>query len=139
MSWDVIIMRLPAEIRSYDDLGAAPGNLLLPLGAPQQVRQQVSEVFGGTDWTDPAWGTWRGEEGSIEFGLEGDREDEVESLMLHVRAEEAVAARILSLAERHGWRALDTTTCEFLAGQQPALGLSRWRAFRDRVLRRGES
>ena len=135
MSWDVFVMRLPAEVRSYDDLESFEGDPTLPLGTRADVIRQISAVFEETDWRDPAWGIWEGDEGSIEFNLGTD--EEVDSIMLHVRADEAIVARIVQLVDTCGWRALDTTTTEFLASPKDTAGVSSWRAFRDRVLRRG--
>lgn len=129
-----MVMRLPAAIGTYDDLVGAQGVPVIPLGPRAAVSRQISAVFQGTDWTDPDWGTWRGDEGSIEFDVGDD--DEVESVMLHVRATDAVVARIVALVDAHGWRALDTTTTEFLAAPGDTAGVSGWRGFRDRVLRR---
>ena len=129
-------MRLPAEILTYDDLESSEGDPMLPLGPRPDVIRRISEVFEGTDWSDPAWGQWRGREGSIEFNVGED--DDVESVMLHVRAADEVVARIVALVTAHGWRALDTTTTEFLTAPSDIGGVSGWRAFRDRVLRRPE-
>lgn len=136
MSWDVLIMRLPAEIRTYDDLESYGGDPMLPLGRRADVIRQISAVFEGTDWSDPAWGIWSGREGSIEFNLGDD--DEIESVMLHVRADDAIVARIVRLVTACDWRALDTTTTGFLVAPSDTAGVSSWRAFRDRVLRRGD-
>jgi len=131
-----MVMRLPAEIRTYDDLESSEADPMLPLGPRPAVIRQISEVFEGTDWSDPAWGRWRGREGSIEFNVGDD--DDVESVLLHVRAADEVVARIVALVTAHGWRALDTTTMEFLTAPSDIGGVSGWRAFRDRVLRRSE-
>src|SRR5690606_31953385 len=96
MSWDVRSMRLPAEIRTYDDLESYGDDPMLPLGQRADVIRQISAVFEGTDWSDPAWGVWSGKEGSIEFNLGDD--DEIESVMLHVRADDAIVVRIVRLA-----------------------------------------
>lgn len=133
MSWDVLIMRLPQEIQTYDDLTACESDPMLPLGALEDVRRHIDATFPDTDWSDPRWGVWHGPEGSIEFSLGRDGDAPLEHLMLHVRAGDEIVGRIVALCEGAGWKALDTSATEFLVSAADTSGLSGWRSLRDRA------
>jgi len=134
MSWDVFLHRFSRHYVSVDDIAA--DEQPLPLGSLAEVQAAVSAAFPGTDWSDPAWGSFNSSQGSIEFNVR--REDPVLGLCLHVRADESVVGGILALCERLGCDAIDTSAGGFLnRSAHPAAGLTAWRAYRDQVVGRG--
>ena len=102
MSWDIIVLRFPESIQTTADLEAQTGPLPeLPLCSVEEFHARSAEAFPGVDWTDPTWGYWRGDEGSVEFNIGSD--DTVRSAMLHVRARAPIVARILAMSDAAGW------------------------------------
>ncbi len=131
MSWDVSLYKFTRRYRTIQEI---PGDEQpLPLGSLSEVQAAVSEVFPGTNWSDPVWGIYDGEFGSIEFNV--GRDDPVQGLGLHVRASEAIVGGILHLCERIGCQAIDLTDSSFLdQSEHPAAGLEKWREYRDQVI-----
>ncbi|MDR2789290.1 MAG: hypothetical protein LBD06_13290, partial [Candidatus Accumulibacter sp.] len=83
MSWDVCIVKFENVYENVEDISNDDAEPLV-LGAVEEIHRAISDVFTGTDWSDPAWGIWDGDDGSIEFNV-GDGA-ETTSVMLHVRA-----------------------------------------------------
>lgn len=132
MSWDVAIMKFSRDISSIEEMGdEAPLNL----GDRSFVHKAVLEFFPNTNWTDPAWGLYDGEFGSIEFNL-GDK-DLAEGMMLHIRATDQIVKPIIALCLKNGWSGLDTSSGKFIEkSENPTDGINTWRQFRDRVLKK---
>jgi len=130
MSWDVSLHKFS---RRYSSVAQIPENEQpLPLGSLTEVQAAVSEVFPGTNWTDPIWGIYDCEFGSVEFNV--GKDDPVQSLALHVRADKAVVGGILQLCEHIDCQAIDLTDSSFLdQSENPAAGLEKWRNYRDQV------
>ena len=84
----------------------------LPLASAEDFRIKMSRGFPGLDWSDTSWGVWRGDDGSMEINL--GKEDPVHVVTLHVRADPAIAARILGVTDPEGWTAFDTMSGGFL-------------------------
>ncbi|WP_439890803.1 hypothetical protein ACS7SF_16810 [Ralstonia sp. 25C] len=125
MSWDVSLFKFPRRYSRVDEI--PDDEQPVPLGLLSELQTAVSEVFPGTDWSDPIWGIYDGEFGSIEFNVGDD--DPVEDVMLHVRANEAIIGAILSLCEHLGCQAIDFAEGSFLdQSEHPAAGLEKWRA-----------
>ena len=131
MSWDVSLYRFS---RQYSSLSEIPDDEQAhPLGTLQEVQAAVSAVFPATDWTDPVWGIFDADVGSIEFNV--GRDDPVGSLALHVRADEAVIGGILQLCSRLSCQAIDLTDSKFPdQSEHPDAGLQAWRDYRDHVV-----
>lgn len=131
MSWDVSILRLSTRYRSVSEI--PKDDQLIELGSRADVHAAISEVFIGVDWSDPTWGIYDGEFGSVEFNNGG--EEPLKGFMMHVRASEEIISLIVTLCERQGWSALDCSTGGMIdQSDEPGRGLSGWRAFRDEVL-----
>lgn len=131
MSWDVSIQRFSQR---YSAIDAIPEDeTCLPLGSRTQVQAAISRAFPGTDWTDPAWGTFDSPAGSIEFNLGNDEPNS--GFMLHVRASEAAVPAIVDLCNRNHWQAIDCSNGAFLEqSPDPASGLQSWAKYRDDVV-----
>jgi hypothetical protein len=130
MSWDVSIIKLSKRFGSVAEIPGSKGPLYL--GGRTSVHAAVSRVFPGTDWTDPAWGTWDGPHGSIEFNL--GEADDVDSFMLHVRAGPEVAPMIVALCISNDREGLDCSTGQFLEKSfDPAAGFRGWRDYVNQI------
>ena len=130
MSWDVVMMRLPAGTTQLAEL---PDDFETPLGSLPRVLDVLRETFPDIDLSDPTWGTIEGDDYSIEFNIGDD--DPCTSIMLHVRGTEQAIEPIRRLCDHTGWAAFDTTTDKVMDfAADPADGLRQWRAFRDQVL-----
>ena len=135
MSWDVSIQKFSRSYESISDIGEDEKGL--PLGPRNVVHDAVSNIFPSTDWTDPAWGVWDSEFGSIEFNVGADP---AEGMMLHVRAEAAVVPAIAQLCSENCWQGIDCSSGAFIEkAEHPEEGLLAWRAYRDRVVGPGAS
>jgi hypothetical protein len=132
MSWDVMVFRLRERPASIEELTE---EMTLPLGAAAAVRETVSAVLGGVDWTDPAWGLYGGDGFPVEFNV--GKEDPAQSMMLHVRGGGDAVAGIVKLVAATGWVAPDCSTSEFLDPALPsAAGWARFQRYRDKIARR---
>jgi hypothetical protein len=132
MSWDVMVFHLRDKPKSLEDLR---DDAMLPLGPAVQVRDGVSAVLSGVDWSDRTWGLYGGDGFSIEFNV-GD-EDPIQNMMLHVRGGGDAVADIMKLVVANGWVALDCSTSEFL---DPAAasneGWTGFQKYRDKIIGR---
>ncbi|MCS6906469.1 MAG: hypothetical protein RML93_01145 [Anaerolineales bacterium] len=129
MSWDVILMHVPSNVASIQEL---PRNFTSELGPRPEILATLARILPALDLTDPSWGYLKGKDFSIEFNI-GD-ESVVDAIILHVRGSDDAVSIIQHLCEQTGWRAFDTTAGDFMNfSQQPATGLQQWRAFRDQV------
>lgn len=131
MSWDITVHRFGREYAALEDI--PEDETCLPLGSRSQVQAAISQIFQGTDWSDPAWGMYDSPLGSVEFNLgESEMND---GFMLHVRATERVVAMIVDLCKANRWQALDCSSSEFLElSSDSVAGLKAWTAYRNRVV-----
>src|ERR1700761_7008336 len=102
MSWDVGLYKFRRRYTSIDQIPEDESTLL---GPALDVRAHIDRVFPGVDWSDPTWGTWDADCGSIEFNM--GKDDLTASVALHVRAAEVVVAPIVQLCLDNGWQAID--------------------------------
>jgi hypothetical protein len=129
MSWDTILLRLPAGVTSFNDLPEDFDSVLAPL---PEVLDAVSRHVPGVDLSDPTWGILEHDEYSIEFSI--GEEDPCTSLMLHVRGTEAALEPIRHLCNATGWQAFDCSDGELIDwSADPGKGLRAWRAYREQV------
>ncbi len=131
MSWDVMIFntrgKTPPSIEEFQESDCES------FGAAAAVRQGISMILPGIDWSDPTWGIYDGDGFSIEFNV--GSEDPIESIMLHVRGGGDAISAITSFARPLGWTALDCTTGELLDLDNPSqVGWENFQAFRDKVI-----
>jgi len=88
MSWDLMIFntqgKKPPPIEDFEETDFEP------LGPAAVVRQKLSELLPGIDWSDPTWGIYRGDGFSIEFNVGED--DPIENIGLHVRGGSRLAS-----------------------------------------------
>jgi hypothetical protein len=130
MSWDVILLNLPPDIRSINDLGDDFDSVLAPVS---DVRKLVSHVVPSVDLSDPGWGILEADDYSIEFSIGED--DPCTSLMLHIRGTESALEPIRALCAATGWKAFDCSDGDLMDWSgDPGKGLREWRAYRDQVI-----
>ena len=130
MSWDVLILYVPPEIETAEQMG---DDFHSELGPRDRVLERLRGLFPEIDLSDPTWGDLEGPSYSIEFNI-GDK-DPVESIMLHVRGDDGSIDPIHRLCEATGWRAMDMGDCEFLDfDEDPARGLRGWQGLRDQMM-----
>lgn len=137
MSWDVMLFRFDQHYVAMNDVPKDAH--LVSMGTQTSVRSVIDHVFQATTWAEPqewgVWGFWDDAGGSIQFNI-GNDEQRVETVALHVRAEDQVVVGILTLAEDLEAQAVDCSSSEFLTASDadPARGLRSWREYRDRVV-----
>jgi hypothetical protein len=104
-----------------------------PLGPAGVVRQQISALLPGIDWSDPTWGVYEGDGFSIEFSVGDD--DPIDAMMLHVRGGDDAISKIVTFTRPLGWSALDCSTGQFLDLENPSQeGWEGFQAYRDRAM-----
>jgi len=131
MSWDISIQRFN---RVYTSLEQIPNDeQCVPLGSQAEVRAAISQVFSGTDWSDPAWGVFQCAIGSVEFNM--GKKEPSEGFALHVRASSQIVEPIIALCRAQGWQALDFSDGRFLEQSSDAsASLEAWASYRDQIL-----
>lgn len=129
MSWDVLLLRLPDDLTSVQEL--PDDHTPDPLGRRRDVLAAVARACPETDLSDPAWGELSGPTWSIELNIGSD--DPVDSIMLRVRGSgDDVLTPVFRLAEALGCKVLDCSEGDLIVPGQT----SAWHAFqqfRDRV------
>ncbi|WP_380282566.1 hypothetical protein [Kitasatospora purpeofusca] len=131
MSWDLLLLPVPAGFDSVDDF---PDDLATPpLGSHEQVTAALLDQLPGIDFSDPTWGRLAGPAWSIELSL--GSETPVDSIMLHVRgAGDDVLGAVFAIAGAVGCRVIDISEGDFLAPDDPN-GWHSFQDYRDRVIR----
>lgn len=135
MSWDLFVQHIPTHVNHVREIpdGFRPE----PLGRRSEIIGRILDVVPTADFSDQSWGSFEGEDFSVEFSM-GDGE-EVDSFALHVRGGETAAGFVADLLTRCGWRALDPASETGIFDPQAAsAGLAKWRAYRDRIIGRTE-
>jgi hypothetical protein len=131
MSWDVMIFNTrgknPPSIEQFQESDYDP------LGPAASVREALSNLLPGIDWSDTTWGIYQGAGFSIEFNVSKD--DPIGTMMLHVRGAGDAISAIVAFARPSGWSALDCSTSDFINLDQPSqAGWEGFQAFRDKVM-----
>jgi hypothetical protein len=130
MSWDVILLRLPDDVTSVQEIPA--DYTLAPLGRRGDVLAAVTQAVPDVDLSDPEWGEISNLTWSIELNI--GSEDPVDSVMLHIRGSgEDVLTPVLRLAEALRCRALDCAEGDLITPGQTS-GWHAYQQFRDRVV-----
>ncbi|MDH2389097.1 hypothetical protein QCN29_09890 [Streptomyces sp. HNM0663] len=130
MSWDVLLLRLPDDITSVqqipDDYAPAP------LGSRHDVLAVITEAVPDIDLSDPTWGELLSRTWSMELNI--GAEDPVDSVMLHIRGSgDDVLTPVLRLAEAMRCKALDCAEGDLITPGQTS-GWHAFQQFRDRVM-----
>jgi hypothetical protein len=131
MSWDVLLLPLPAGINSIEELESFPELGKEPLGNREKVLVTLAAAEPTADLSDPSWGYLEGPGWSIELNI-GDA-DPVDTIMLHVRGGGNIVPSILKLASALGCYALDGSSGDIL-WEDAAGSWADFRAYRDQVV-----
>jgi hypothetical protein len=129
VSWDVLIMKVPAGVKKMEDLPPEFDHVLCAL---TELPDRLRSVFPEIDLTDPTWGDLEGADYSIEFNI--GKEDPCEAIMLHVRGGQGAFEPIRKLCTLTGWAALDDGEFIDFSADDAAKGFNAWRDYRDRVI-----
>ncbi len=131
MSWDVMIYNThgvkPPSISDFQESDTKP------LGPAAEVRNKLSSLLPGIDWSEPTWGVYDGDGFSIEFNV--GKDDPITSMMLHVRGGGDAISAIAAFVDPMGCVAIDCSSCDFLELDhisQP--GWENFQAYRDKVI-----
>lgn len=103
------------------------------MGVQAEIRQEISTILVGVDWSDPTWGLYDGDGYSFEFSM--GKDDPSDGFMIHVHGSGPALSDLLKICERTGWFMLDCSQGEWLhhCDDQEA-GWKGFQAYRDRVL-----
>ncbi|MEN6625377.1 MAG: hypothetical protein ABFD69_04010 [Candidatus Sumerlaeia bacterium] len=83
MSWDLFLFKVAERPDKEMALNDQLYEKMLPFEEPGKVRDAISGVCKGTDWSDDVYGTWQHDGLSMEFNV-GDDEP-ILSLVIYVR------------------------------------------------------
>jgi hypothetical protein len=130
MSWDITIQRFSKE---YASIAEIPDNeQCVPLGSSAEVCAAINRFFPAVDWSDPAWGVFESDNGSVEFNMGTDEPNN--GFMMHVRASNAIVPIIVAMCQFEHWQALDCSEGGFLEkSSEPTVGLENWTAYCNQV------
>ncbi|MDH2394059.1 hypothetical protein QCN29_36035 [Streptomyces sp. HNM0663] len=129
MSWDVLLLRLPDDVTSMEEIPAdyTPD----PLGHLHDVLSTVAQAVPDVDLSDPTWGELLGPTWSMELNI--GAEDPVDSIMLHMRGSgDDVLTPVLRLADALRCKALDCAGGDLITPGRTS-GWHAFQQFRDRV------
>ncbi|MER6957412.1 hypothetical protein [Streptomyces sp. NPDC000618] len=130
MSWDVLLMRLPADVTSVHELPA--DYTTDPLGRRDDVRAAVTQSCPEADFSDPVWGELSGPTWSVELNI--GSEDPVDSIMLHIRGSgDDVLTDVFRLAEALRCKVLDCANGDLITPGHTS-GWEAFQEYRDRAL-----
>ncbi|MHB9861114.1 hypothetical protein [Streptomyces sp. YIM S03343] len=130
MSWDILLLRLPDDITSVQEI---PDDYMPePFGRRDDVLVTVAQAVPQADLSDPAWGELLGPTWSMELNIGED--DPVDSIMLHVRGSgDDVLAPVFRLAEALRCKVIDCAEGDLITPGQTS-GWHAFQQFRDRVI-----
>ena len=135
MSWDIYVQDLPADAATIDEVP----NDFVPavIGTRAEIIRKIKDVAPFADFSDPSCGNIDGDRFSIEVSLGED--ENVGSLMFHVRGDDAAAALVSEILVSLNMRGFDMWTGEFFDHSRAAAGLQRWRQYRDQILSKSKA
>lgn len=131
MSWDISVMASstpppPVEQMPRDWRGDL-------LGSQAEIRQKISTVLTGVNWSDLTWGLYDGDGYSFEFNM--GKDDPSDGFMIHVHGGGQAVSALLRLSEKSGWFMLDCSQGEWLHHcEDQEAGWKGFQAYRDRVI-----
>ena len=133
MSWDIFVQDLPKGVRRVQEI---PEDFVpQPLGTRGELVRRIHEIAPEVDFDDRGWGQLDGDGYAIEISL-GENEV-VESVALHVRGDKRAVYMVQHVLHELQLRALDPSSDSGIFSLEAGSldGFTRWRAFRDTVIR----
>jgi hypothetical protein len=124
VSWDVFVMRVPAQIENMDDIPVdfRPE----PLGTVESVRAAIGAVVPAGE--GPGF--------SLDVHLDGADSGVVPSMMLNFYGGGSAAHAAIAIADRLGARAMDGAN-GFLELDTATDSYQAWQRYRDQIARDG--
>ena len=108
------------------------GHTFLPMGSPDEVREQISAHLSGIDWSNPFWGNY--DTGNLSIEIDIGKDDPVVGVWLVVRGEGEPVPVIMQFVKPLGWLAFDQAAASFLDVDHPERSSwNNWQAYRDQV------
>ncbi|MFB6904081.1 hypothetical protein ACFCWB_07395 [Streptomyces bacillaris] len=124
MSWDVLLLHLPDDITSVQQIPDAHTPALI--GSRRDILAAITQANPDTDLTDPTWGELLGPTWSMELNI--GAEDPVDSVMLHIRGSgDDVLTPVFRLAGALGCKVLDCAAGDLIS----SLETSGWHGFQQ--------
>lgn len=110
MSWDVLFQDLPKNIISMEEIDEN----FVPemLCTKNYYVKMMKTLFQNADYTDLSWITIEEDEYFIEFNSGSN--EEIESLMLHIKGKKVPIEIIKKIVEYTGWKAIDASENEIM-------------------------
>ncbi|MGK5627946.1 hypothetical protein [Streptomyces sp. URMC 123] len=129
MSWDVLLLRLPHDFTSVQQI---PNDYNpAPIGSQHDVVAAITQAVPDCDLSDPTWGELLGPTWSMELHI--GSEDPVDSIMLHIRGSgDDALTSVFRLAGALSCEAFDCAEGAPIAPGQTS-GWHAFQQFRDRV------
>jgi hypothetical protein len=133
MSWDIFVQDFPKDLIHLEDFPEdfQPASI----GKRSDIIKKIIEVAPNADFSDPTWGRIDGKDWSIEVNI-SEKED-CTGFAFHVRGGDTAASIVADILDRLKLRAADSQTGDFFVAGPPAIeSLSKWRAYRDYIVKR---
>ncbi|MGH8878588.1 MAG: hypothetical protein ACRD0P_14795 [Stackebrandtia sp.] len=132
MSWDVFIMRFPAEARDVTDI---PDDWKPPsLGTGREVRAVLTRILPGIAMSDDGWGDYAGPGFFLSTHVDEADDAPVATVALFIRGDSSEAAHTaVAITNAFQARAYDTGSGGFLTADSAETGFDAWRDYRDQV------
>lgn len=106
-----------------------------PMGSPSFIRQCISEVLPGVDWSDENWGRYDGGDFSLEFSVDTMNPSDGFGVFVHGSGD--AVAPIVKIAQQFDWYVLDTSEGEWIHHcRDTSSGWHKFQAYRDYVIGR---
>ncbi|MFE3600887.1 hypothetical protein [Streptomyces sp. NPDC059142] len=130
MSWDVLLLRLPDNVTSVQEI--PNDHTPPPLGHRHDVLGAIAQTIPEADLSDPTWGQLLGPTWSMELNI--GEEDPVDSIMIHIRGSgDDVLPPVFRLADVLGCGVFDCAEGDLITAEQTS-GWHGFQKFRDHVL-----
>ena len=135
MSWEIYVQDLPADAATIDDVP----NDFVPksIGTRAEIIRKIKDVVPFADFSDPSWGNIETQTFSIEVSLGED--ENVNSIMFHVRGDDAAAALMSEILISLNMRGFDMWTSDFFDHLRAAAGMQAWRQYRDQIISKSKA
>ncbi|WP_411347600.1 hypothetical protein [Paenibacillus sp. WLX2291] len=130
MSWDVMILHITGEITDIEEITE---DQVIPLGSKHTVIDRLRSLFPDGDFRDSAWGTLEREHYFIEFNI--GSEEEIDSIMLHIRGDDDAIEVLRIINEETGWTLIDDGEGIIDFADHPEKGFQKWQQYRDQVMK----
>ncbi|HWB60354.1 MAG TPA: hypothetical protein VG733_12740 [Chthoniobacteraceae bacterium] len=128
MSWDLVILDYPPEVKTVDDIQGDAR----PLGTREELISRIRQYLPDAEFRGKQYGTFVRGDYVIEFNLHSD--EICGSIGLRVCGSGRVVPVIDGLLKHLGLRAFDCQTGEFFAPESAQHSFSQWAAYRDRAV-----